>query len=371
MVSQLNKKILFVTHASNAGGAEAVLVDMITACGTMYDTFLFAPRGHYPALLQHPALKKRYTVWLANGAVDISWSLLNWLLLPFGMVKNVFRLIRIIKQQQINLVITNTSTICYAALAARWCGIKHILVIHEQIPYPMIRRWWFALNERYSQAIICLTQTIQQQYHQSNKTVVIPLGIAAKKLQQLQQIKKLPSSTLRVSLVGKVYPTKGADRFVDLALAIMETHPGLPVQFTSYGAVCDQTFFRSLQVRAQAKVQFKSHQPIEQILANTDLVVITSRSEVAPLILLEAMAAAIPVVTFAVGNARSVVVDGVTGYVVPTGDMPRLQSAVLKLLLEPDKISQFGRNAQQHVIQHHQSHFTEQLLRLIQTTFNS
>jgi glycosyltransferase involved in cell wall biosynthesis len=60
------------------------------------------------------------------------------------------------------------------------------------------------------------------------------------------------------------------------------------------------------------------------------------RREAAGLVLLEAQALGVPVVTYASGGAPEMLVDGTTGIVVPEGDIAALTNAIRELLELPD-----------------------------------
>ncbi len=70
------------------------------------------------------------------------------------------------------------------------------------------------------------------------------------------------------------------------------------------------------------------------VLAGADVLVLASRSEGAPLSILEGMAAGLPVVASDVGGVAELVADGETGLLVPPGDPTALAAALQRLVAD-------------------------------------
>ncbi|HTN83937.1 MAG TPA: glycosyltransferase [Sorangium sp.] len=82
---------------------------------------------------------------------------------------------------------------------------------------------------------------------------------------------------------------------------------------------------------------------IPALLAALDVFALPSLSEGLPLALLEAMAAALPAVATDVGGVATALVDGETGFLVPSGKVAALAARLSDLRADPGRAAQMGR----------------------------
>jgi glycosyltransferase involved in cell wall biosynthesis len=80
-----------------------------------------------------------------------------------------------------------------------------------------------------------------------------------------------------------------------------------------------------------------------------DCLVLVSDHEVLPMVILEAQACGVPVVSFDVGGAHELVTDSETGYLVRKGDMEALEARVTALRVNPSLASELGAAARRAV----------------------
>ncbi|WP_323720632.1 glycosyltransferase [Acetomicrobium sp.] len=85
---------------------------------------------------------------------------------------------------------------------------------------------------------------------------------------------------------------------------------------------------------------------VAELLGQGDVFVLPSNWEGVPLTILEAMAAGKPVVATSVGGVPELVESGVTGILVPPGDVASLANAFLKLANDPKLRQSMGKEGQ-------------------------
>ena len=88
---------------------------------------------------------------------------------------------------------------------------------------------------------------------------------------------------------------------------------------------------------------------LTKVLADVDVVALTSRNEGTPVSLIEAAAARRPVVATAVGGTAAVVRNGVTGLLVQAREAEDVAAALGRLLGDPSLAERFGRAGRDHV----------------------
>jgi len=94
-------------------------------------------------------------------------------------------------------------------------------------------------------------------------------------------------------------------------------------------------------------VRFLGHrEDIPELLSAMDLFALSSRSEGAPLAVMEAMAVGLPVVATRVGGLPELIPEGRAGFLVPPGDATALAEALLRLGGDPGIRAMMGREAQ-------------------------
>ncbi len=88
---------------------------------------------------------------------------------------------------------------------------------------------------------------------------------------------------------------------------------------------------------------------VGDLLAISDVGVLSSKAEGFSNSILEYMAAALPVVATDVGGAREVVIEGETGYLVPSGNDVAMGEHIISLLREPERACLMGERGRKMV----------------------
>jgi glycosyltransferase involved in cell wall biosynthesis len=90
---------------------------------------------------------------------------------------------------------------------------------------------------------------------------------------------------------------------------------------------------------------------VARLLRSFDLFALFSRTEGHPIVVLEAMATALPVLATPVGGVPGIIEDEETGFLVPTDDEEALRSRLTALLAAPQRMTEVGGRAQAVALQ--------------------
>jgi glycosyltransferase involved in cell wall biosynthesis len=139
-------------------------------------------------------------------------------------------------------------------------------------------------------------------------------------------------------VIGRLSPEKGQDQFLEAFSVLPDRDP--PPLGLLVGEGPEEDSLRGLvrDLGIEDRVRFLGYRPnVADYYAAADLVVLPSRSEGLPNVVLEAQALERPVVAFDVGGVGEVIEDRETGWLVPAGDVPALSRAMSEAMNHPDR----------------------------------
>ena len=161
-----------------------------------------------------------------------------------------------------------------------------------------------------------------------------------------------------IGCFGRVRAQKGSDVFVDAMCRLLPRYP----EFTAVmvGAITPEhaTFANDLRKRIEAaglqpRIVITGELPIEEVqrwYQRLTIYAFTSRNEGFGLTLIEAMSVGAALVASRAGAAELVVEDGVTGVLMPPGDVDALVAALEPLMRDPASAIAMGIRAQARVL---------------------
>jgi len=161
-----------------------------------------------------------------------------------------------------------------------------------------------------------------------------------------------------IGCFGRVRAQKGADVFVDAMCALLPRYGDFIAVLVGAVVPEQMAFASELRRKIEAaglasRIVITGELPIEEVqrwYQRLTIYAFTSRNEGFGLTLIEAMAAGSALVAARAGAAELVVEDGVTGVLVPPGDVDALVAALEPLMRDPQAAAAMGARARERVL---------------------
>lgn len=154
-----------------------------------------------------------------------------------------------------------------------------------------------------------------------------------------------------VVLSGRVNPDKGQAEMVRAMLGLLSLCPDTVLWIVGTGPSLDACKALARDLQVETSVRFTGQRTdIPDVLAAADVCVVPSVwQEPFPYAVMEAQAAARPVVAFAVGGVPEMVTDELTGLLVPNGDIDALARILGRLVSDAALRVRLGQHATEEV----------------------
>lgn len=166
---------------------------------------------------------------------------------------------------------------------------------------------------------------------------------------------------------GRIGLEKNLEFLIHSFASLPET---LPARLLLVGSGLELPMLRELveQLKADDRILFTDRVDYHEMVhhyAAADLFVMTSTTEVKPLVVLEAMSASLPVVAVAACGTEDTIEHGVTGLLCDL-DQQAYRQLLVEALSQPDRLKQMGAKARQTVTRYSIDQYTDRLLALYQ-----
>jgi len=195
-----------------------------------------------------------------------------------------------------------------------------------------------------------------------SKIVVIPVGFdlspfqvsgdkrAARRAAARAQMGVPPEACL-VTFVARLVPIKRVDRFLRIASEVAPQNPDAWFAIVGDGELRAELQSSPVAAELAARLVWTGfRRDIADVCFASDVVVLTSDNEGTPVSLIEAQAAAVPVVSTRVGGAASALLDGVTGRLVAADDEAAFADAIVAMLADRAGATAMGAAGRAHVL---------------------
>lgn len=269
------------------------------------------------------------------------------------------------KKYRFELVYSNTLAVVVGAYWAKRNRIPHIWHIHEILPGPgPLVRWLAGLLDSSTPLPIAVSQAVANHWQpllKKSKLQVVHNGIPYEHFLKAKPILKqelgLSESSVLVGMIGRINPGKGQSFFIDLANRLSKSYPeahfvlvGDP--FPGYEPILEEVKLEIRNKRLENSVFYLGfREDIPEVMASLDIFVLPSvLPDSFPTVILESMAAGKPVVATRSGGASEMVLEGETGFLIPTRNVEEGFLALEKLIQDQSLREQMGERGRIRVL---------------------
>jgi len=348
------KKVLYVNHCMAMGGIENMIVDFtrhVPQNEFESHVAVFEGGGSLEAALE----KGLVPVHQLNKREGIDFGLL-------------FRLRRLIIAHKIDVIHShNYSAWLYACLAGRGIGgMIHVHTEHSEVE--LFKRRYFAERwlSRFTSCVVAVSRHVHEVMKRDigirpDRVCLIYNGVDTTRFAPdfnnriaKRNVLELSPNQVVIGIVARLATIKNHEALLR-AFALLSHESANRASLVIVGDGPERHILEELahELGITKNVIFLGERhDIPELLNVFDIYALTSFNEGMNLTLLEAMSTGLPVVATAVGGNVEIVDEGVTGYLVKSGDIGLLAERLRKLVDSPEVRVQMGKKARQRVLQY-------------------
>lgn len=337
-----------IIDSLSIGGAQKLVTQFVSA----------VPRQRIEStvisLQENPVPSNLEIIHSAGGEVKLfpSRSLLD--------VRRLNRLIRFLRAEKFDLIQTHLS---YAnilgCLAGYFAGIPVIATLHSTSHDPeqkahLITRLEEMILRLFARRILAVGYTVAATFEKhlgSRALDIIPNGVPApvdlspQAKQQLRCEIAGEGDRVVIMAVGRLVAAKGYEDLIDAFAILHRQEPRAVLVIAGAGKLFEKIKSQISVLQLEDSVHcLGARNDVPQLLAASDIYVISSHWEGLPMALLEAMMAGLPTVATSVGDIPKVLTPE-TGIVVPPHEPASLAEALRNLVCAPERARTMGTAA--------------------------
>jgi len=267
-------------------------------------------------------------------------------------------LVRVVRASRCDIVHTHlVHADVYGACAARLCGTALVSTRHNDDAFR--RRWLsMALHRCLGGAadrLITISEALK-------RFVVDTEGVSPEKIKRIYYGLDATSPVITrprseaagrvIGAVGRLSVQKGHRYLLEAFARVLHKYEDVRLVIVGDGPLREELMAHARRLGVADVVRFAGYEADAAALMHSfDVMVVPSLWEGFGLVLLEAMAAARPIVASRVSAIPEIVVDGETGVLVPPADAGLLADAIVSVLDDPDRAERMGAHGRARLTQ--------------------
>jgi glycosyltransferase involved in cell wall biosynthesis len=285
------------------------------------------------------------------------------------------RLAALLRREGVDVVHAhNPQPLIYGGLAAKLAGATMIQTRHGVARFSRRQDWLVRQAARLADASVFVSRELARALDGAGQTVgrrwVIENGVDLDRFHpdladraSVRAELGIPLEAQVIGTVSRLTPTKNVPGLLRAAHPLLGPHLHLvivgdgpdrptierllpPSQVDSLpGALSHDSLPGALSQVGSFVHLLGARSDVARLLRGLDLFVLFSQTEGHPMVVLEAMATALPVLATPVGGIPGIVDEDETGFLVPVDDEAALRAKLVDLMASPERLAEAGRRA--------------------------
>ena len=368
----MQRTIAYVDHAAETGGAEKSLCELIAHLDQQRFRPVIAhqPDADWLKYAREIGAELRPTVPPSDLYVarrtDLGGGPLAGLQRVLAAMPPVAGLWRELGAVGPDLVHTNSTKMhLMAGAAARLRRLPVIWHMRDLMTDGDARAWLRRAVDRVRPDVIAISEAVAAQFDGMNCTVhVVPNGIPIDRFtpgeppEGLRAELGLPEGVPAACVVGRLTPWKGHQTLLRAWQSVVERVPDAHLLIVGEVAFWEDSYDDELRALAddlgiaERVVWSGFRDDVPEVLRAVDLLVLASTDEPFGRVVIEGMAAGLPVVATASGGVPEIVVDGETGLLIPPEQPEPMGDALAQVLADLPRGRVMGEAGRTRAVEH-------------------
>ena len=178
-----------------------------------------------------------------------------------------------------------------------------------------------------------------------SRVVLVPNGVGPARLTPRTEARRelgLGDDALAIGFVGRLVDQKAPHILLEAFASTVKVAPHARLVIVGGGPLMEPMRQLSHSLGIADQVMLLGERDARGVLAAFDIFAMSSRKEGLPYVLLEALAAGLPIVATVDSGVEIIIEHGVNGAVVPTDDAQSFSAALIALALDPARVVSYG-----------------------------
>jgi glycosyltransferase involved in cell wall biosynthesis len=364
-------RVLYLDHTAQLSGGELALARLLGALDRtrVEPIVVLAEEGPLAELLARAGVDT-HILPLGEGLREVRKDSLGLkgVLHQLGSVGTLWRYARRLsdfaRARRVDLIYSNSlKADFYGAVAAWLARLPVVWHVRDRIEEGYLPRMAVLLVRVVARHVpICVIANSAStlatlRLQRAKRTAVIASGLTREHIERCW-VAERRNAVPQIGIIGRIASWKGQDVFLEAAALLLRQ--GFTARFLIAGSpmfgeeAVEQALRRqAVRLGIHEQVEFLGFSDVPAVLRSLDVLVHASKTpEPFGQVIIEGLAAELPVIATDAGGAREIIDNGRTGLLVPCGDAPALTAALAELLAQPERARRLARAGRVHVLEH-------------------